>query len=69
MVICPSVIKRYEGVGGGLRQRYVTSFFSYTAWFPRVRRGFLNNLASIFNNMFLCIMFTTKTGSHITNYP
>ena len=26
--VCPSITKRYEGVGGGgLRQRYVTSFF------------------------------------------
>ena len=30
---------------------------------PRVRRGFLNNLASISNNMFLCIMLTPKTCS------
>ena len=65
--------KRYEalrGGGGGLHQRYVTSFFlANTAWFPLVRRGFQNNVASISNNMFLCIMFTTKTGSHINNYP
>ena len=34
MGVCPSVTKRYEGVGGGLRQRYVTSFFlANTAWF------------------------------------
>ena len=35
--------KRYEALrgGGGLHQRYVTSFFlANTAWFPRVRRGF-----------------------------
>ena len=75
MGICPSVTKRYEGVGRGLRQRYVTSFFlANTAWFtvtscPRVRRGFQNNLASISNIMFLCIMLTTKTCSHINNYP
>ena len=70
MGVCPSVMKRYEGVGGGLHQRYVTSFFlANTAWFPLVRRGFQNNVASISNNMFLCIMFTTKTGSHINNYP
>ena len=30
---------------------------------PRVRRGFLNNLASISNNMFLCTMLTPKTCS------
>ena len=27
MGVCPSVTKCYEGVEGGLRQRYVTSFF------------------------------------------
>ena len=27
MGICPSVTKRYEGVGGGVRQRYVMPFF------------------------------------------
>ena len=71
--------KRYEalrGVGGGLRQRYVTSFFLAFLTLlglpscPRVRRGFQNNLASISNNrpiMFLYIMLTTKTGSHIND--
>ena len=34
MGVCPSVTKRYDGVGGGLRQRYVTSFFlANNAWF------------------------------------
>ena len=28
MGICPSATKRYEGVGGGVRQRYITPFFS-----------------------------------------
>ena len=50
--------------GGGLRQRYVTSFFLANCLVYRhVRRGFLNNLASISNNMFLCIMLTPKTCS------
>ena len=56
--------KRYEalrGGGGGLRQRYVTSFFLADSAglpsCPRVRRGFQNKLASISNIMFLCIMF------------
>ena len=54
--------KRYEalrGGGGGLRQRYVTSFVLLTLLglpsCPRVRRGFQNNLASISNNMFLAV--------------
>ena len=59
MGICPSVTKRYEGVGGGLRQRYVTSFVLLTLLglpsCPGVRRGFQNNLASISNNMFLAV--------------
>ena len=29
--ICPSVTKRYEGVGGYLRERYVTSIFLFLA--------------------------------------
>ena len=67
--ICPSVTKRYEGVGGGgLRQRYVTSFFLANCLVYRhVRHGCQNNLDSISNIMFLCIMLTTKTGSHINN--
>ena len=70
--------KRYEalrGVGGGLRQRYVTSFFLANTLF--YRRHVLASdadfkiswLSSISNIMFLCIMLTTKTCSHINNYP
>ena len=119
MGICPSVMKRYDGVGG-LGQRYVTPFFLANSAYclaaiqvlhnvgggvsfpgkkryegvrfnaisitrgwvevkfpgkkryvtlewplglpscPRVRHGFHDNLASISNNMFLCIMLTTK---------
>ena len=56
---------------GGLRQRYVRSFFftSDCLVYRHVRHGFQNNLTSISNNMFLCILLTTKTGSHINNYP
>ena len=58
-----------RGGGGGLRQRYVTSFFLAKLLglpsCPRVRRGFLNNLASISNNMFLCIMLRTWLFSRI----
>ena len=47
---------------GGLRQRYVTSFFlaNTDADFKIVWLPF---------PMFLCIMLTTKTCSHINNYP
>ena len=72
MGICPSITKRYEGVGG-LRQCYVTSFFKLTLLdLPschRVRRGFQNTFASISKYMFQSIMLTAKTGSHINNYP
>ena len=66
--------KRYEalrgGGGGGVTSALRNVIcLANTAWFPLVRRGFQNNVASISNNMFLCIMFTIKTGSHINNYP
>ena len=57
--------KRYEalrGGGGGLHQRYVTSFFFSKHCLVSSRPTRIltyNNLASISNNMFLCIMFTT----------
>ena len=71
MGICPSVTKRYEGVGGGSTSALRNVFFFKLGLpsCPRVRRGFQNNLVSISNIMFQCIMLTTKTCSHITNYP
>ena len=68
--MCPSVTKRYEGVGGGVTSalRNVIFFTSDCLVYRHVRRGFQNNLTSI-SNMFLCILLTTKTGSRINNYP
>ena len=68
MGVCPSVTKRYEGVGGGVTSALRNVIFFLLTLLglpscPRVRRGFLNNLASISNNMFLCIMLTPKTCS------
>ena len=66
----PKRYKALRGGVGGLCQHYVTSFFLRTLLglpsCPRVRRGFHDNLASISNNMFLCIMLTTKTCSHFS---
>ena len=62
--------KRYEALRGG--GGWVTSALRNVLFTelglpscPRVRRRFQNNLASIYNIMFLCIMLTTKTCSHI----